>query len=402
MTSLLKLVILFFILSSIGYAQDELQQIRPFGTNPGNLKLMLYEPPNITEKAPLVVVLHGCTQMAKSCAEQTGWNKLAKLHQFYVLYPEQIILNNLENCFNWYKEKDQTRDQGEPGSIKQMIDYLKKNKQIDSTRIYIIGLSAGGAMSSIMMSVYPELFDKGGVIGGGPYKAAESAVKGGASMLGIVAKSPENWGDLIRSQNPHYKGEYPELIVFHGNLDYVVNINNANQLIKQWTNIHQADYKEDEHYEEFMRNKDVELTVYKNTKQQDIVRYYKIKNMAHAVAIDTGSCSAQGGKTGMFAIDKNFHSTFWAAHFFGIIKPTYQIKGETKVAPEATNLTYSIPASEGSYYSWKTPPGVWIQGEAHSNSINVNFDYAGGFIDVNETSKNGCMEVPCKIWVEVK
>ena len=96
MTSLLKLILLFFILSRVGFAQDELQQIRPFGTNPGNLKLMLYEPPNITEKAPLVVVLHGCTQVAKTCAEQTGWNKLAKQHQFYVLYPEQIILNNLE------------------------------------------------------------------------------------------------------------------------------------------------------------------------------------------------------------------------------------------------------------------------------------------------------------------
>jgi poly(hydroxyalkanoate) depolymerase family esterase len=401
--TIIKLTTFCFIIliNSTLISQEELQQIRPFGTNPGNLKLMLYEPPNITEKSPLVVVLHGCTQMAKACAEQTGWNKLAKQHQFYVLYPEQIILNNLENCFNWYREGDQTRDKGEPGSIKQMIDYLKKNKNIDSTRIYVIGLSAGGAMSSIMMAVYPEVFDKGGVIGGGPYKAAESAVKGGASMLGMVAKSPENWGDLIRSQNPNYKGKYPELAVFHGNLDYIVNINNANQLIKQWTNIHQSDYKIDEHYEEFMLNKDVELTIYKDANQQDIVKYYKIKNMAHAVAIDTGSCQNQGGKTGMFAVDKNFHSTFWAAHFFGIIKPINKIEGETKVVAEATNITYSIPYTEGSVYSWKTPSGVWIQGEAHSNSIKVNFDYTGGYIEVNETSKNGCMEVPSKIWVNL-
>ena len=391
------------LLTKVSFSQeDELQQIRPFGTNPGNLKLMLYEPPNITEKAPLVVVLHGCTQMAKGSAEQTGWNKLAKQQQFYVLYPEQLILNNLENCFNWYREGDQLRDKGEPGSIKQMIDYLKKNKRIDSTRIYIIGLSAGGAMSTIMMAVYPEVFDKGGVIGGGPYKAAESAIKGGASMLGMVAKSPENWGDLVRKQNPNYKGEYPELIVFHGNLDYIVNINNANQLIKQWTNIHQADYKEDEHYEAFMQNKDVELTIYKNAKQQDVVTYYKVKNMAHAVALDTGSCPNQGGKTGMFAVDKNFHSTFWAAYFFGIVKPTHQLTGETKTTAEAVNVPYSIPNTDGSTYSWKTPSGVWIQGEKHSNNINVNFDYAGGYIEVNETTKNGCIETPCKIWVDVK
>ena len=117
---------LFF---SYSFAQDDLVQIRPFGTNPGNLKLMFYDPGNITEKAPLVVVLHGCTQMAKSCAEQSGWNKLAKLHQFYVLYPEQIVLNNPENCFNWYRAADQSRDKGEPASIMQMITHLKKNKK---------------------------------------------------------------------------------------------------------------------------------------------------------------------------------------------------------------------------------------------------------------------------------
>ena len=78
---------ILILFTKIGLSQEgELQQIRPFGTNPGNLKLMLYEPPNITEKAPLVVVLHGCTQMAKASAEQTGWNKLAKQHEFYVVH----------------------------------------------------------------------------------------------------------------------------------------------------------------------------------------------------------------------------------------------------------------------------------------------------------------------------
>ena len=100
-----KHILIFLItLSCHVHAQDDLVQIRPFGTNPGNLKLMFYDPGNITQKAPLVVVLHGCTQMAKSCAEQSGWNKLAKLHQFYVLYPEQLVLNNVENCFNWYRK----------------------------------------------------------------------------------------------------------------------------------------------------------------------------------------------------------------------------------------------------------------------------------------------------------
>src|ERR1700752_3422404 len=84
-------------LSGLLFSQEDLEQIKSFGSNPGNLKMFVYNPDNGSEKVPLVVVLHGCTQTAKTCAEQTGWNKLAKKHQFYVLYPEQILINNVEN-----------------------------------------------------------------------------------------------------------------------------------------------------------------------------------------------------------------------------------------------------------------------------------------------------------------
>lgn len=391
---------LFFIQSY--KAQDDLVQIRPFGTNPGNLKLMFYDPGNITEKAPLVVVLHGCTQMAKSCAEQSGWNKLAKLHQFYVLYPEQLVLNNPENCFNWYRAADQSRDKGEPASIMQMITLLKKTKNIDSTRIYVIGLSAGGAMSSIMMAAFPEVFDKGGVMAGGPYKSTESVIKAGTSMLGMISKSPEDWGDLVRKENPNYKGKYPELVVFHGGIDPVVSTNNSNQLIKQWVNIHNSDYEEDEHYERFRNDENIECTIYKNQKQEEIVRYYRIRGIGHALPIDTGNCSTQGGKTGLFAINKGFHSTFWAAQFFGLIKTPYQITGETKVKPKTANLTYSVPVHPGSLYNWSMPSGMWITKGNHTNSVTIEVDYQSGYIEVTEIDANGCNLEPCKLWIEVK
>ncbi|MBC7695082.1 MAG: PHB depolymerase family esterase [Burkholderiales bacterium] len=383
-------------------AQDELLQIRPFGSNPGNLKLMFYDPGNITEKSPLVVVLHGCTQMAKSCAEQSGWNKLAKLHQFYVLYPEQIVLNNPENCFNWYRSADQSRDKGEPASIMQMITHLKKNKSIDTTRIYVIGLSAGGAMSSIMMAVFPEVFDKGGVMAGGPYKAAESVMKAGPSMMGMISKSPEEWGNLVRKENPNYKGPYPELVIFHGGIDPIVITNNSNQLIKQWVDIHQTDYEEDDHYVKFENNEDIEVTIYKNKQKQEVVRYYRINGIGHALPLDTGNCTTQGGKTGMFAINKGFHSTFWAAHFFGLIKQPYQITGETVVKPESSGLTYSVPFHEGSTYYWNMAAGMWITNGKQTHSITTDVDQQSGYIEVTETNANGCRLEPCKLWVEVK
>ncbi len=394
-------LLLFFLISYNCFSQTDLVQIRPFGSNPGNLKLLLFEPDSVKSKLPLVIVLHGCTQTAKVCAEQTGWNKLAAKHKFYVLYPEQIILNNAENCFNWYRQNDQEKGKGEPESIKQMIDYLKQNKQIDSSKIFIIGLSAGGAMSSIMLSIYPEVFNKGGVMSGGPYKSAESVIKAGPSMLGMVSKSPEDWGDLVRKQNPHYNGKYPELIVFHGGIDPIVSSNNANQLIKQWVNIHNTDYEEDEHFAQFNNNEDVELTIYKDKSGKDVVHYFRIKGMGHAVSLDTGACSKQGGKTGMFAIDNNFHSTYWAAHFFGLINSPYTISGKTSVKANETNLTYSVPNTSGSLFKWNTPGGFWINEGLNTNSINLSVHYKSGLLQVTETTKEGCELEPAKIWVNV-
>ena len=383
-------------------AQQDLEQIKNFGLNPGNLKMYVYSPNNITEKAPLVVVLHGCTQTAKTCAEQTGWNKLAKKHQFYVLYPEQLLVNNVENCFNWFRPNDQLKDKGEPASIMEMINHLKKTKGIDSTKIYVTGLSAGGAMTTTMLSVFPEVFDKGAVFAGGPYKSAQSSIKGGAAMLGMVSKSPEEWGGLIKGQNPNFKGTYPELMVVHGGADPVVSTNNSNQLIKQWVNIHQCDYIEDEHYEHYRNNNDIELTIYKNKQDKAVVTYYRIKGMGHALPIDTGNCDTQGGKTGMFSVDKDFHSTFCVAYFFDIIKAPYQIDGPASVKAQAENLSYSVPYREGSTYKWETPPGVWITKGKTSNSITVSVDSQSGYLQVTETDKNGCMIEPAKLWLDIK
>jgi poly(hydroxyalkanoate) depolymerase family esterase len=402
MRSRLIIFTLFLFQFLFIFPQSDLVQIRPFGTNPGNLKLMFYDPGNITGKAPLVVVLHGCTQTAGSCAEQTGWNKLAKLNGFFVLYPEQLILNNPENCFNWYRSGDQQKDKGEPASILQMIDYLKKNKSIDSTRIYVIGLSAGGAMSSILMAVSPQVFDKGGVMSGGPYKSAESVLKAGPAMLGMVSKSPEDWGNLIKEQNPNYTGSYPELIAFHGGADPVVSSNNANQLMKQWTNIHHTDYEADEHDEAFKGNEAIERSVYKDQAGNEVATYYRIKGMGHAVALDTGNCRNQGGKTGLFAVDRDFHSSWWAARFFGILKEEYHIAGDTLVKAGQSGLSYSVPLHENAYYNWKTPAGMWITSGDKSHAIVVSADYESGYLELTETRQDGCRYEAPRVWIKVR
>jgi poly(3-hydroxybutyrate) depolymerase len=102
--------------------KTELTEVTAFGSNPGNLKMYMYAPANVPDNAPLVVVLHGCTQNANEYAERTQWNRLAERFGFIVIYPEQQVVNNVLFCFNWFFPADASRDKGESLSIKQMID----------------------------------------------------------------------------------------------------------------------------------------------------------------------------------------------------------------------------------------------------------------------------------------
>lgn len=393
--------IFLLLFLKFSFAQKELTHIKSFGENPGNLNMYYYKPDSIVKNMPLVIVLHGCTQTAKSCSEQSGWNKLATLHQFYVIYPEQKLLNNPENCFNWFRENDQTKDKGEPASIFQMIKFFQKLYSIDTTKIFITGMSAGAAMTTNMLSVYPETFNKGCIYAGGPYKSAESSVKAGAAMLGMVSKSPEEWGDLVKKQNPNFNGNYPSIAIFHGGIDPVVSTNNSNQLIKQWINIHNTDYIPDLRFEHFKNHKGVELEIYHNKNNQEVVRYYKIKGIGHVLALDTGSCSTQGGKTGMFAIHKKFHSTYWIADYFGLIKQPYSISGPTLVSENQKNIIYSVPKNTKSDYSWVTPSGYWIIEGQHTHQIIIESGMESGMIEVTEKNEMGCILESAKLQVQI-
>src|SRR6478735_10387940 len=136
-------------------ADLRLQELASFGSNPGRLKAWFYAPPGLT-RVPLVVALHGCTQSAAGYDTGTGWSGLAEAHGFAVLLPEQQRANNANLCFNWFEPGNARRRTGEPLSIAQMIDALVERGIVDPGRVFVTGLSAGGAMTSIMLASYPE------------------------------------------------------------------------------------------------------------------------------------------------------------------------------------------------------------------------------------------------------
>ena len=194
-------------------------------------------PAESAQSAPLVVVLHGCTQTAGSYDYGTGWSTLADRHGFAVLYPEQQRTNNPLRCFNWFRNEDFERDSGEALSIRQMVDRMVAEHHIDARRVYVSGVSAGAAMTSVMLATYPDVFAGGAIIAGLPYRCANGLQEGLECIFQGKSRSAREWGTLVRAASRH-EGPWPKVSVWHGAEDSAVKPANAEEVIKQWTDLH--------------------------------------------------------------------------------------------------------------------------------------------------------------------
>ena len=145
-------------------AFSRLTEVHGFGSNPGALRMFKYVPER--PEPALVVVLHGCTQTAASYDFGAGWSTLADRYGFVLLLPQQQPANNPNKCFNWFLADDIERGKGEALSIRQMVEAMIRDHGIDRRRVFVTGLSAGGAMTSVMLATYPEIFAAGAVIAG--------------------------------------------------------------------------------------------------------------------------------------------------------------------------------------------------------------------------------------------
>lgn len=290
-----------------------LAQVSSFGTNPGNLTMYKYIPSNLPASAPLVVVLHGCSQTAADYYDNAGWDKLAEEHGFALAVAEQKSANNSSKCFNWFEPGDYARGQGEAASIRSMVAYMVSNHSIDATRIYVSGLSAGGAMTVVMLAAYPEVFAGGAVMAGIPYKCATSSSSAFTCMSG-VNKTPQEWGNLVRGASTH-TGPWPVVSVWHGSSDTTVKPVNLTEILEQWTNVHGIDQTADETSTVGSATR----KRYKDAGGNTLVETWTITGMAHATAIDPGTGPEQCGIAGAYLSDQNICSSYHAALHWGII-----------------------------------------------------------------------------------
>ena len=216
-----------------------LEQVTGFGSNPGGLNMYRYVPAGVGQSAPLVVVLHGCTQTANDMVN-AGFDALADTYKFHVVYAEQTSANNIALCFNWFDSANETRGQGENLSIKQMVDKEKTDFSIDASRVFVVGFSSGGAEAALMLATYPDVFAAGATFSGIPFACATSVSASTACIKPGKDQAAKAWGDLVRAANPSFTGKWPRLSIWQGTADGTVDPSNTTALMRQWTDVNGA------------------------------------------------------------------------------------------------------------------------------------------------------------------
>ncbi len=293
-----------------------LEEVAAFGDNPGQLRMLRFVPPGLAPGAPLVVVLHGCTQSAAGFAAGTGWCTLAARHGFAVLLPEQSRANNANTCFNWFEAADITRGSGEVASIRGMVARMAADCRIDPARVFVTGLSAGGAMTAALLATYPDVFAAGAIIAGLPYRCAGTVQEALSAMRHCPSHTPQRWGDLVRKASPAPQRK-PIVSIWHGDADTTVSCGNALESAKQWCGVHGLDERSGVND----TADGVARRAWRDTRGTVRVELYTVPGLAHGVPIDPHGTGDRGvGQTMPYVLDAGVSATWHTARSWGLVR----------------------------------------------------------------------------------
>jgi poly(hydroxyalkanoate) depolymerase family esterase len=308
----------YFCPSPIKTDCGSLTPVTDFGKNQGELEMCAYVPQALPEGRPLVVALHGCMQQAKDYGDGPGWTKLADEYRFALLLPQQTTSNNQNKCFNWFQPDDVKRHDaggttGEAASIWAMIQKMQADYKTDPDRVYVTGLSAGGAMAAALLAAYPEVFKGAGINAGVPYGCAQGLVEAFNCMNPGKDMLPTEWGDRVRAAAPGHVASHsvPKVSVWQGSADTTVAPMNAHELVDEWTNVDGIDETPDK----TATVNGADYKGYADPEGSVLVEEYVIPDMLHGVAIDP----AHGcGTAAPYILDKGICSSRLIVTFWGL------------------------------------------------------------------------------------
>lgn len=294
--------------------RSALVAVNSFGADPGALSMYTYTPAGLGAGRPVVVALHGCTQSAWDYYTHSGWPALADRWQFTVVFPQQSSANHPQKCFNWYTPADTARGRGETASITSMVDKAVADHRSDPTRVFVTGLSAGGAMSANLLAAHPDVFAAGGINSGLPAQCATTLIQATNCQHADQRLTPAQWAARVTAQHPGYSGPRPRVAIWQGSADYIVSPVNATELRDQWTAVHGLPPTPTS-----TRSLPGGTTVtdYADAGGTVRVQLYSVAGMGHGTAVDPGTGPTQCGSTGAYFLD-HICSSYHTGVFFGL------------------------------------------------------------------------------------
>ena len=287
---------------------------------------------------PLVVILHGCTQTAAGYDVGAGWSTLAERYGFVLLLPEQTQANNPKACFNWFLPGDTARDRGEALSIRQMMEKTIGAHGVDRSRIFVTGLSAGGAMTATMLAVYPEIFAAGAIIAGLPYGSADNVQQAFESMF-EGGRGPRSNGAIGAACIGASRSLAARVgLAWRSRRD--CEVDECRRIVQQWSDVHGIDVAPvedvvDGYPRQVWRRDGV-----------DVIESYTITGMAHGTPLATAK---HGGAAGPFMLEAGISSSYHIAKFFGLTGDGARERARAATAREKPIARHWCPTMSKSF-----------------------------------------------------